>query len=1238
MRTRSIVPRLLVAVLTFTACKSEPQLNGQSLLCSRDATCPDGFRCYQGGCIINSAPELVATATQVLALGDTLTLTAVASDAEGDALTFQWTQQDGPETLLATPLADATLLATPTMVGGFAFEIMANDGYVDSAPRTVYVNVIDVPVAGDVIYVSKLGDEEAGCGTLTRPCLTIVAGLAARATVTVPLLVANGEGTAYSECLNLTDEALVIGGFDEDTWAYDAASDDTEVSCTVSGGHLITAAATLRNLMLSSNVASPAALEQTLLITNASPMIEDVLIQSPSCAGCIAVAVHNNGGSPALTRSNVRAAPLVEFDYPDYFIGVLSRGGSPVITGERVGPDIVRGRLLLNAPTNYVAIGVLGLRSNVTLQDAYIAGGAAPHLYAAAFMEGAPVVDGSDVSLAGFNTRVMYGLAYKTCNAATWDCVCYDWPGGCPAALTALAMPNATATNTPTFDGNAVTLSGAAEQAGLLVCLGAGLYVQTDSDNITSNISGNSVTIGDNFTLAAAGIIGGSPTRPAGVTLASNVLTLGTGTTDGLCEQLNRRTIPEFPSGAVGLYLGNTLDATMQDNEIRVAGHDFFTVGFNLEKHESATVEGNRFDVGADAPTVEGVILVGATVVDSTNPDVGAESSFARNEIIVRRGAPLSVGLSVSGLAHSYIDNNFIFGGRTPYSVGLQLEPSTLEAAWPAVRHNTIHGGGDGADGLTSAAVRLIGQDPAVDGAQAASGLFENNLLDGGFAQGRRFVFDNIKDRSFVAAATGNIAQFDQDIPGPQPTTPMIGTKAEISGAIGNAVLTDFFYVVLPNTGEVAYVEPDAGVTYLTIPGSFQIGQRIVASWAGDDSTRYDRALLVATEDSVSVGRSSAGRGYLQSVDAYSTVTASGATVTPTQLVLADTEPDKNNESEIIILAEDGTGTKALWRMMPDGVGSYGAPAAWVPTVGGGATLVAAPLYIGRGLDPTNFILLDDAFQLHLWGVGASGATVSLDLATALGLSSPFPEVQQLFGTDFVDVAGATTRQDVVSIIGATLRVWRNLNAQGGLGSPVVVNGPACSGNAVSAAVGSLDAGTSNQAEMVVACANGDLEIYSYFTGTNELYVTAAGAYPTGSEVSGMAITSSSRILSADAAHNTVHLYDVTGSPLSISNDTALSLTPNVAQRHLGTWVESDTMSGVVASPAVELYAPADPPACGLALHANRATSYDLHLTGTTQADNACIDADMALTPPVTTDFDGETRDATPDAGADEVP
>jgi len=79
-------------------------------------------------------------------------------------------------------------------------------------------------------------------------------------------------------------------------------------------------------------------------------------------------------------------------------------------------------------------------------------------------------------------------------------------------------------------------------------------------------------------------------------------------------------------------------------------------------------------------------------------------------------------------------------------------------------------------------------------------------------------------------------------------------------------------------------------------------------------------------------------------------------------------------------------------------------------------------------------------------------------------------------------------------------------------------------------------------------------------------------------------------------------------------------------------------VAGTPADGNVSLYSAADPPACGLALHADRATSYDLHLTGADNAANSCIDSgDAAVV--VATDIDGQARsDGLPDVGADEVP
>jgi len=95
---------------------------------------------------LNTAPTVSASGMTVNE-GATATLTATASDAEGDSLTYSWTQTAGPSVTLnnadsATPNFVAPEVSATTSL---TFEVVVSDGDLQSAPASATVTVNDVP-------------------------------------------------------------------------------------------------------------------------------------------------------------------------------------------------------------------------------------------------------------------------------------------------------------------------------------------------------------------------------------------------------------------------------------------------------------------------------------------------------------------------------------------------------------------------------------------------------------------------------------------------------------------------------------------------------------------------------------------------------------------------------------------------------------------------------------------------------------------------------------------------------------------------------------------------------------------------------------------------------------------------------------------------------------------------------------------------------------------------------------
>ncbi|MBN1351107.1 lamin tail domain-containing protein [candidate division KSB1 bacterium] len=74
-----------------------------------------------------------------------------SADLDYDELNYTWTQVAGPEMVALTDAATAAPSFTPTVDGDFAFELVVNDGTLNSDPDTVTINVI--PASNDLFII-----------------------------------------------------------------------------------------------------------------------------------------------------------------------------------------------------------------------------------------------------------------------------------------------------------------------------------------------------------------------------------------------------------------------------------------------------------------------------------------------------------------------------------------------------------------------------------------------------------------------------------------------------------------------------------------------------------------------------------------------------------------------------------------------------------------------------------------------------------------------------------------------------------------------------------------------------------------------------------------------------------------------------------------------------------------------------------------------------------------------------
>lgn len=90
---------------------------------------------------VNRAPSVTLGPSRTVDGGGTVVLSAVATDPDGDALTYAWRQTTGTAVALTTAGAIATFVAPAEQGAQITFEVTASDPYLHSATASVAVQV-----------------------------------------------------------------------------------------------------------------------------------------------------------------------------------------------------------------------------------------------------------------------------------------------------------------------------------------------------------------------------------------------------------------------------------------------------------------------------------------------------------------------------------------------------------------------------------------------------------------------------------------------------------------------------------------------------------------------------------------------------------------------------------------------------------------------------------------------------------------------------------------------------------------------------------------------------------------------------------------------------------------------------------------------------------------------------------------------------------------------------------------
>ncbi len=1207
---------LAIAASLAVGCQHEPRVGGVSLLCKDSSTCPEGLRCYKGGCIENSPPTLAVPAVVTARVGEPFTIEAQAEDPEGDPLTFDWQQlADFGEPVSALTITGAKLTATAEVVGLHVFVVTASDGFLESQQPSARIEVHVEPTS-PTTFVSQLGGTDSeSCGSFSEPCATLVQGLLRHAAEGTEGILLAAATAPYHACLSLTGAEVVSGCYEPGGWAYNSdLRSQCRVECDENTGHLLDGNARVSDLTLSvgQSVAADGGVPLTTVhVKGGAPTLTDVDILTPACGeSCTSVGLESKGASPIIERVEVRG-DVQGFTPLSVYVGFYLDGGSPQLIGSpavRSVDDGGRGGVLLDAPVSDRAYGIINVRSNAVIKGMSIAGGLGSNLAGIDIYGGSPTIQGALLQLTGFGTRSVSGIRAQACTNDSAPCGCSYFEQDCDSFVP--TPPVVTYVPVPTVEDSEIDLSAGPTDLGLAPCLGSAISHQ--GATVGALVSNNRVTVGNGFTLALGitsgdvGVVGTAPN-----VFTANRVTVGNSEVDPVCAFLNQQENQDVDAGAVGVALFGDSSAELRGNTLDVGSSAETSAGLYLVGGDGYAVADNVFQIGDPASSVVAKQAYGAILAGSG----GNPSSFERNIVLPRGGATASVGVGLVGDVTWRLANNLIHGGLAPNSIGLSLGTTTPLPDWPKIIHNTISGGGDDQSGLTSRAVLLVASNKLSN----KTGVLANNLLDAGGALGRRFIFDN-PTLSTLASGSGNIAQWQGSIPGPEPDL-VIPSGAYTFNFGATQAEGAAWQVLMRGMGEVVTINAVPGA--LWEGASVATGGRPTASWS--DGVMGQAAVAVVVPGGVGLARMV--EDSMSDFTFYPTLSYTGGVATsrhPAAVAVGEWQggfpPDL-----LFIERKDGATPGSLW-VMQGSVGSGFAPPVDAKVTLDDPTLVAVRMDAARAGDRNDVVIVDGSNLVVM------PYNLVLD-ATGLGAISSV----KFFHLNEETLATTGRSMDLAVLAATGIHVFVNPDFAGSNGTSLPAEAtfatPPCDASTVETFSFAQVKALSASKELALACGDGTLELYEYGAGTfTQLKKTSsASPIPVPATMSLIPLSSQKALaLTIVAGANTAQLFYIDASVVnpSVTGPFNLDFTADIAMRS-----NSGLQTTFSGMPSGSITVPVTP--CAL-MAQNGGNPQDLHLapTDTTCANNG----DQQVVEPDDVDGLGTRTDGFPDVGADELP